>query len=62
MQQLSFREFRGVLKAWATLFQQAAEFATELGPDRVVSISHSSDDFAGVVVVWFWKDADDQRT
>jgi hypothetical protein len=33
------------------LFRESADFATEIGPDRVLSISHSSD---GVVTVWYW--------
>ena len=40
---LAFRVFRGTLITWEELFRQAAEFASELGPERVVSISHSAD-------------------
>lgn len=40
---------------WEALFSEVAEFATELGGDRMISISHSEDKDEGVVTVWFWK-------
>ena len=49
-----YRMFRGTLASWETLFAEAAEFASTLGPDRVISISHSEDANEGVVVVWYW--------
>jgi hypothetical protein len=36
------------------LFGQAAAFATELGPHRLINISHSCDQKQGVVAVWYW--------
>jgi hypothetical protein len=46
--------FRGTLKTWDDLFSQAAEFATEIGRDNLIAISHSADHSDGVVTVWFW--------
>jgi hypothetical protein len=46
--------FRGVLTSWEALFEEASEFATEIGPDRLISISHSEDKSDGVVTVWYW--------
>jgi hypothetical protein len=51
---LAYRVFRGTLATWDDLFTQAARFATEVGPERVVNISHSADDQDGVVAVWYW--------
>lgn len=51
---LSYRVFRGTWASWEELFKQAADFANELGPERVVSISHSEDKDDGVVAVWYW--------
>ena len=51
---LEYRVFRGMWTSWEELFRQAAEFANELGPERVVSISHSEDNDDGVVAVWYW--------
>ena len=50
-----FRIFRGTMTTWNTLFTEAAEFASRLGPQRVISISHSEDNSDGVVVVWYWR-------
>jgi hypothetical protein len=49
-----FQSFRGRFESWETLFSEAANFATSLGPDRVISISHSEDHNDGVVTVWYW--------
>ena len=51
---LSYRFFRGTLATWDDLFTKAAYFATEIGPERVLNISHSVDDADGVVTVWYW--------
>ncbi len=50
----TFRFFRDSRISWEGLFQRAAAFASKLGPERVISISHSSDANNGVVVVWYW--------
>ena len=49
-----FKAFRGMFASWDTLFRDAADFASALGPERVISISHSADHSDGVVVVWYW--------
>ncbi len=51
---LAYRIFRGTLATWEELFNDAAKFATRLGPERVLNISHSSDHHDGVVTVWYW--------
>ena len=53
-EQASFEVFRGSFASWHTLFSQAAEFATRVGPRRLISISHSEDQNDGVVTVWYW--------
>jgi len=52
--QMRFKLFRGVIKSWVKMCEEAAEFATLLGPARVVTISHSSDHAEGVITVWYW--------
>ena len=49
-----FRVFRSVFQSWESLFQEVADFATEVGPERLISISHSEDKSDGVVTVWYW--------
>ena len=46
--------FRSSFSSWKTLFEDAAAFATEIGRDRLITISHSADHSEGVVVVWYW--------
>lgn len=53
---LTYRIFRGVWEGWEDLFKEAAGFANEIGPERLVSISHSEDQNDGVVAVWYWTD------
>ena len=53
---VEFRIFRSMMKSWDTLFAEAAAFASELGPDRLISISHSEDNDEGVVTVWYWSE------
>jgi hypothetical protein len=36
-----FEMFTAIVFGWSKVFQQAADFASDLGPDRVISISHS---------------------
>ena len=54
-----FMEFRGSFRSWDEIFSEAASFATTLGPDRLISISHSEDSGKGVVAVWYWSDSED---
>lgn len=54
---VAFRVFRGAWTTWQDLFEQAAEFASQLGPERLISISHSEDQNDGVVTVWYWEQA-----
>lgn len=51
---VQFRIFRGVWTSFEALFSEAAQFASLLGPERVISISHSEDKDDGVVTVWYW--------
>ena len=51
---VKYKHFKATLKSWDTMNREAAEFATELGKDRLISISHSSDHGEGVITVWYW--------
>jgi hypothetical protein len=52
---VAFEMFRGSFVTWRELFREAADFASGLGPDRVINISHSEDNGKGVVTVWYWE-------
>lgn len=49
-----YRMFKSAMKTWQTILNEAAEFASSIGPGRVISISQSCDQGTGVVVVWYW--------
>lgn len=51
---VNYKYFRGTFSSWANLFDEAADFATAIGKERLISISHSEDKDDGVVTVWFW--------
>ena len=59
---MAYRMFRGTFETWEALFAEAAQFATEIGPERVVSISHSADRSDGVVTVWYWTTEDEIKS
>jgi hypothetical protein len=52
-----FKMFRGTIASWEQLFAEAAEFATTLGSERLIAISHSEDQQDGVVAVWYWAES-----
>jgi uncharacterized glyoxalase superfamily protein PhnB len=52
--EVKFEEFRGIMATWTDLFSQAAAFASGIGPDRLIGISHSEDQQDGVIAVWYW--------
>ena len=50
-----FKLFQSSLTTWESLFAEAAEFASQLGPERLITVSHSADQGEGVVAVWYWE-------
>jgi len=58
---VEFEVMRSPVSSWDSLFGKAADFATWIGRDRVISISHSSDDVDSVVTVWYWSKGDTDR-
>jgi hypothetical protein len=53
---VQFKVFRSSFSSWDSLFQEAADFASTLPTDRLISISHSEDQNEGVVSVWYWEE------
>lgn len=58
----TFKHFVSTTQSWETMFANAAEFMTALGPERVIGVSHSHGGGTeymgtggmGVVTVWYW--------
>jgi hypothetical protein len=46
-----FKIFPGVFKSWEETCEKVAAFADTVGPERLISISHTADPG---VVVWYW--------
>jgi len=57
---VQFEIFRGVMASWPELFEKASAFATTIGQERLISISHSEDQQDGVVAVWYWGEPRDR--
>ena len=57
------RIFESASKSWDEMCQEVTEFATELGPKRLINISVAAsggqETFGfggkGVIVVWYWE-------
>ncbi len=54
--QVHYRAFREQPVNWEALFEKSAKFASTIAPERLISISHSSNGTEGIVSVWFWDD------
>jgi hypothetical protein len=60
---VTYMHFESASKSWATMFDEAAAFATKVGRDRLIGISHShggggamfGEGGSGVVTVWYWE-------
>lgn len=53
--QVKFRLFKSSFKSWDDLCAQAAEFASQIGKERLINLSVSEDHNEGVIVVWYWE-------
>jgi hypothetical protein len=59
----TFKHFSSTSQSWTSMFTDAADFASEIGPDRLIGISHSHGGGnessglggSGVVTVWYWE-------
>ncbi|MGI9518708.1 MAG: hypothetical protein ACR2NP_16745 [Pirellulaceae bacterium] len=51
---LKFKYFRGSMKTWQTLFEEAATFASKQGEQSILNITTSCDHHDAVVTVWYW--------
>ena len=57
----AFKQFVSTTQSWETMFKNAAEFMTAIGPERVIGVSHSHGGGTeiygtggmGVVTVWY---------
>lgn len=45
----------GSFTSWDSLFSEVAAFATQVGQENLINITHSQDQGQAVVTVWYWK-------
>ncbi len=54
------KTFKSSWSSWGKLFREAAAFATTIGPQRLINISHSVGGIdGGVVTVWYWDEEEE---
>ena len=51
--EVKFELFKSSTKSWPAMCAEAAAFANQAGPDRIINISVSEDHGKGVIVVWY---------
>src|SRR5262245_15898572 len=51
-----FKAFDSKMASREKLFKHAAEFASNIGPDRLITMSHSEDRDNIVITIWYWGD------
>lgn len=49
-----YRMFKSSTKSWQTLLNEAAEFASTIGEQRLINISQNCDHGTALIVVWYW--------
>jgi hypothetical protein len=49
-----FKTYESKMASREKLFRYASEFATQLGRDRLISLSHSEDRDNIIISVWYW--------
>jgi hypothetical protein len=52
-----FKTFESQFATRQKILQMAADFATQLGRERLINITHSEDRDEEVVTIWYWEEA-----
>lgn len=53
----NFTDHNELFTSLESVFFDAAQFASRVGKDRLISISHADKVASTVITVWYWKDA-----
>ena len=53
---VAFKAFRATRSEWEDAFEAAASFATGVGRERLISITHADDGANATATVWFWSE------
>jgi hypothetical protein len=53
--QVQFKTFESQFLTRQKMLQKAAEFATQMGPERLINVTHSEDHHESLITVWYWE-------
>ena len=53
-----FKIFPSVLKSWEETCEKVSAFVEAVGPDRLISVSHTAEP---VAIVWYWESEPPRR-
>jgi hypothetical protein len=53
---VAFKAFDSKMASREKLFRAAVEYATQIGRERLITMSHSEDHDQIVVTIWYWTD------
>src|ERR1700683_375849 len=56
-----FKSWDSKMASREKLFKAATEFATKLGQDRLINITHSEDRDNIVITLWYWGDQEERE-
>jgi hypothetical protein len=67
---VAYKQFESATQSWESMFAEAADFATTVGCDLLIGISHShggggellGSGGSGVVTVWYWESERESAT
>ncbi|MBY0526440.1 MAG: hypothetical protein K2R98_23805 [Gemmataceae bacterium] len=57
-----FKAFDSKMASREKLFKHASEFATQVGRERLITMSHSEDRDNIVITIWYWGDEEIRKT
>ena len=52
---VQFKTFESQFLTRQKMLQKAAEFATQMGPERLINVTHSEDNHESFITVWYWE-------
>lgn len=59
--QVLFKCWDSKMASREKLFKAATDFATKLGPDRLINITHSEDRDNIVITIWYWGEQEEKE-
>jgi hypothetical protein len=51
---VQFEVFKSSTKSWKVLAEEASQYASNIGRERLINITVSADGGQGVIMVWYW--------